>query len=95
MRVDELVEWLKAKPEETDLNAHDFAVLDKGAMDDPPTIVSCRIGDLDLNGDKLFLVRKDSVAAVEHLVGAPSDTWDLLTRDGEKNAKIEYGEEDA
>lgn len=84
--------WLKAKPEDADVNDHYFAVLDEGARDDPPTMVVCRIGDLDLKGDKLFLLRFDRVRAVEHLVGAPSDAWDELTRYGERNAEIQYGD---
>ena len=43
----ELVEWLKGKPDDTDLNERKFAILDKGERDDPPTIVVCRIEDPD------------------------------------------------
>ena len=94
-KLDALVQWLQAKPEDTDLNDHHFAVLDKGAKDDPPTVVICRIGDLDLKGDKVFLIRKGSVTAVDWLVGAPSDAWDELTRQGKKNAEIEYDDNGA
>lgn len=91
-KLDEMVEWLKGMPEDIDLNAHYFGALDNGAKRDPPTIVVCRIGDVELKGDKLFLLRKDSIKAVEHLVGAQSDAWDELTRHGEKNAEIEYSD---
>ena len=86
----ELVQWLKDEPEETDLNGRHFAVLDKGARDESPTVVCCRFGDLHAQGDKLYLVRESSVGAVEHLVGAASDTWDEVTRRGKRNAEIEY-----
>ena len=55
-------------------------MLDKGARDNPPTIVVCRLGDLHAEGDKLFLLREEALAATEHLKGAPADTWDELVR---------------
>lgn len=93
-KLDELVQWLKAKPEEIDVNCHHFAVLDKGATDNPPTVVVCRIGDLELKGDKLFLLRFERIRAVEHPLGAPSDAWDELTRCG-RSAEVDYGDNDA
>lgn len=64
-------------------------MLDKGARDDPPTIVVCRIGDLNAEGDKLFLLRKEVLRATEHLSGAPADAWDEAVR-YRGNAEIEY-----
>jgi hypothetical protein len=93
-QLDELAKWLKAKPSETDLNDRHFAVLDKGAKANPPTIVVCRIDDHNAEGDKLFLLRKGRIEAVEHLIGAPPDVWDEWVR-YKGNAEIEYDDDDA
>ena len=76
----ELVGWLKAKPTDIDLNHRHFAVLDAGARDDPPTVVVCRWGDMHGSGEKLFMLRKPAMKAVEHLLGAPADVWDETIR---------------
>ena len=92
--LDELTKWLKNKPSETDLNDRHFAVLDKGARADPPTIVVCRIGHLHAEGDKLFMLRFDGIRAVAHLGGASEDVWDQMVLD-KGNAEIEYDDDDA
>ena len=92
-RLEELVQWLKVKPEHIDLKAYHFAVLDKGAKDDPLTMVVCRIGGIGHNDDNLYLFRKEAEEAVAHLIGASSDGWIEFTRGGEKNAQIIYDDD--
>lgn len=93
--LDELVKWLQTKPESADINERFFAVLDKGARDDPPTIVICRIGDLDRKGDKVFKFRYEPLEGAEYMVGAPPDFWDENERNGVHIAEIEYDEDEA
>ena len=93
-RVDNLVRWLKSKPEGRDLDDRHFVVLDKVAKDDPPTIINCRFGDHNAHGDKVFLIRKWPLKAVEHLFGAPEDTWDEWIR-YYGNAEIKYDKDAA
>ena len=94
--IDELGLWLKAKPGETDLNERHFAILDMGAKDDPSTVVCCRIGDHGGKGDGLFILRKESKHAGEHLAGAPTDAWDEEVRlDGSAEIRYEDGDGDA
>ena len=93
-QLDELTTWLKAKPSETDLNDRHFAVLDRGARANPPTIVICRVGDRHREGDKLFMLRLSGIRAVELMCGAPPDAWDQMVED-KGNAEIEYDDDDA
>ena len=79
-KIEDLTKWLQAKPEDIDLNSHHFAVLDQGAKDDPPTIVVCRIGGIDFEGDELYVLRKNVVQAIDQLIGAPSDGWTEAVR---------------
>lgn len=83
-------------PEGSDLNAHHFAVLDKGARDNnEPTMVVCRIGGIGHKDNKLYLFRKPPTLAIEHLIGAPSDAWIEMSGDGKRNAEIEYDDGNA
>lgn len=90
MEFDELVLWLKAKPDDVDINAHHSAILDKGAKSGKPIIVICRIGGIEFKDDKIYMLRKEVIDATNHLIGAPSDAWVEQTDDGSRNAKIEY-----
>lgn len=87
-RLDSIIQWLKGLPDDTGVNPRFFAVLDLGAKDDPPTIVICRIGDQDGEGDKVFSFRYNRTRAVEQLIGSPQDVWDDLTRYGHGDAEI-------
>lgn len=89
--IDELVKWLQAKPEDTDLNERHFAVLDKGAKDDPATIVVCRIGNYKREGDEVYILRKQCPRGVEHLLGAAPSDWDETVRIF-GNVEIRYDE---
>lgn len=90
----DLVEWLKAKPEDDNLNDRHFAVLDTGARDDPPTLVVCRFGNLRGEGDDVYTLRKGPSTAVDHLVGCPSDGWDEYVR-YHGNAEIRYDQRES
>lgn len=91
--IEEIVRWLEAKPDDAGFNPRFFAVLDVGTKDDPPTAVVCRTGDLEGKGDKVFSFRFERSRAIEHLMGAPSDAWDELTRNGHGDAEIRYGDD--
>jgi hypothetical protein len=88
--MNELVEWLNTKPDDTDLNDCYFAILDKGARDDPPTVVVCWI---DTEHHKLFLERQGVGDAASHLIGAPKDSWTEFARYG-GTAEIRYDDDD-
>jgi hypothetical protein len=90
-KMEDIIRWLQAKPEDAGFNSRFFAVLDAGSKDDPATVVVCRIGDAEGEGDKMFSFRFPRVRAVEHLAGAPQDMWDELTRYGHGDAEIRYG----
>jgi len=92
-KIDDIIQWLQAKPDDTGFNPRFFAVLDNGSKDDSPTVVVCRIGNMDSQGDKVFAFRYERVRAVEHLTGAPQDVWDELTRYGHGDAEINYGDD--
>ena len=72
--VSKIVEWLKGKPEDTDLDERQFAILDKGARDDPSTIVVCRL-DPEAEGDGIILRRMGVMDGVDQLIGADADWW--------------------
>lgn len=88
-----MVEWLECKPDDIDLNERYFAVLDKGARDDPPTIVICRIGDLHTEQFELILMRKPVIEAIDQLIGAAPVTWREYARQGGK-AEIKYDDDE-
>ena len=88
-----MVEWLKGKPDDTDLNERKFAILDRGARDDPPTIVVCRIEDPDAEDHGLVLRRMGVRDGVDQLIGAPNDWWKEYARYA-GNAEIRYDNDD-
>ena len=94
-KIDKLVQWLQAKPENIDLNARHFAVLDNGARDDPPTMVVCRVGDQFGDGDKVFMMLLNPEDAANHLRGADADVWVECDLRGEDTTDIEYDSDDA
>jgi hypothetical protein len=91
--IEDIARWLQATPEDCGFNSRFFAVLDAGAKDDPATVVVCRIGDSGGEGSKIFSFRFPRVRAVEHIFGAPQDTWDEHTRYGHGDAEIRYGDD--
>lgn len=89
MKVEDVAEWLKKKPDSVDLDPHHFAVLDRRAEKDG-TVVICRIGDERLNGDQLDYLRFGANEASLHLGGMEYGTWEEFRENGMDTAVIEY-----
>lgn len=87
-KVEDVVEWLKQKPEDVDLNEHFFAILDKTA--EGGEIVVCRIGGKDLKDpDDLDYIRFDVSTGVATMRGGPPAWWEEA-KENRGKAEIKY-----
>lgn len=84
-KVEEVAKWLQEKPDDVDLDSHHFAILDRRTEKDG-TIVICRIGNKDLEGDQLDYTRLEANSASLHLDGMEYGTWEELSA----TTEIEY-----
>lgn len=87
--VEDAADWLKEKPDSVDLDTHHFAILDQRTGSNG-AIVICKIGEMNLKGDKLDYLRFDAAEAALHLGRMEYGTWEGSIPDGTKTAKIEY-----
>ena len=77
--VRDVATWLSKKPENTYLDGHFFAVLDKKAKQSK--VVLCRIGDDELKGDALSCVLMPAEDSSLTLSGMEYGTWEELVDD--------------
>lgn len=84
-KVEDVAKWLQEKPDDVDLDSHHFAILDRRTENDG-TIVICRIGNKDLEGDELDYTRLEANLASLHLGGMEYGTWEELSA----TTEIEY-----
>ncbi|KAF2717422.1 hypothetical protein K431DRAFT_233168 [Polychaeton citri CBS 116435] len=88
-RVEEVAKWLKQKPDTADLDGHHFAIIDRISGEDKSIIV-CKIGDKDLQGDKVDYRRYLARRASTMLQGLEYGEWEEIHRNP-TDTKIQYG----
>ena len=86
--VEDVAEWLKQKPASVDLDAHHFAILDRKSGKDR-SIVVCKIGDIDLKGDRLNYHRYPAQRASTLLMGIEYGEWEETSPE-ESSTIIQY-----
>ncbi|KAF2113500.1 hypothetical protein BDV96DRAFT_661639 [Lophiotrema nucula] len=87
-KVEDVADWLRNKPDSTDLDLHHFAILDKTAQDGK--IVICRIGGPKLKDQSdLDFMRLSALDGTQFLRGISAGMWEEAKEDYGK-AKIEY-----
>ncbi|KAF7186720.1 hypothetical protein HII31_11952 [Pseudocercospora fuligena] len=93
-KLSDLVQWLQAKPENVDLDDHYFAILDRKAEAPSESVVLCKIGDIDLQGDTVTCFRVEATSASSFLSGMEYGEWEEMREGTHKKpfAEIDYGD---
>ena len=92
-KVEHVAKRLQEKPETVDLDSHHFAILDMKATEG--SVVVCKIGDEDLQGDSLSFVRKSARHMASFLNGMEPYTWEEQfegVRGRKRHVEIDYGD---
>jgi hypothetical protein len=87
-KAEDVVEWLRKKPKEDDVDRNFFAILDKTANDEK--VVIGRLGGYDLEDMKnLEFMRLEAEMAALILRAIQPGRWEEM-RDAEGTAEVEY-----
>lgn len=86
--------WLRDKPDFVDLNSNYFAILDAKAVEG--SVLVCKIGDREMKGDEVTMVRDLARHSGTHLAGMEYFEWEEQSegRHGaDRYAEVDYGDE--
>ena len=89
-KVEDVAKWLQEKADTVDLDSNHFAILDKQAAEDNSVVV-CKLGDRELQGDSLDYFRDTPRHAAVFLTGQEPYEWEEL-REGRQRVEIMYGD---
>lgn len=89
--LEEVARWLRNKPEDTDLDSHHFGVVDKRSAVEG-TVLLCKIGDKDLNGNDVTCRTEHARDAGNFLLGLEYGEWEQSLPSAKDTAlnKVEY-----